>query len=234
MTNQHNDILEHIVTYQVFLPEILALLHDLLFYALRNNRGTLETDVTRLNDYFEIIHPRMVNRIRDDPYQAQEFMSKIKPVFTSGQITAALLQDQLEKGWTPAFLCLCCIVYGISRDEWAAIADQCSPHFQKLIPSICIYFRRTEGLVITETDTQESQEHMRMMALVLGNQGEQLDYEHIIVATTDQHSEADAEAESAENGEANEPSSSSSSSPTPTLPPSSSSPLDAHSSLVSV
>lgn len=168
---EHRDkVLETLVTYQIYLPELLSTLHDLLFYAFRNRNETLRTEVTRLNDYFQIISPRMVTLIRDDPHKAHEIMSKVRQVFKTQTITTASLQEQIEKGWTPAFLCLCCIVFGEGAGEaasWSPIVDRCTPKFQAQVPSICTYFRRPcpESLKVKAADVR-----WRSVALMLGDE----------------------------------------------------------------
>lgn len=168
MVEHRDKVLEGLVTYRIYLPELLPMLHDLLFYAFRNRNETLRTEVTRLNDYFQVISPKMVTLIRDDPHKAHEIMSKVRQVFQSQRITTAYLQGQVEKGWTPAFLCLCCIVLGEGdAATWEPIAGQCTTSFQEVIPSICAYFRRmcSDSLKSKAKDIQ-----WRMTALMLGDE----------------------------------------------------------------
>lgn len=215
MYNHRDSILESIVSYQVFLPEILALLHDLLFYAVRTKNTNLQASILRLNDYFQVIHPKMIDRIKNDPYKAQQFISNVRARFLSGVINAEWLEKQVTLKWMPAFLCLCSVFYQLPRAEWTGVATQCTTHFQDMIPAICVYFRHPDAATVPTTEY----DHIQTMSLVLGKtQPDEKIYDCLMLNYEDDKSEYEV----AQQEEAEGSSSSSSSS--------SSSPLDAHSS----
>lgn len=152
-SNAHLILMEHVnagndtqllqmIQLQILLPETLAQLHNLLYYALTTRTKdkddtTILDEVLRINGIYNMIHPVMQTWMEQGDYKkALNGLTKvIYEITQSGSVIAK------PKWMTNECLCYLYMYYRIPIEKWFILIKNCVPAFQQSIRTFAIYFQ---------------------------------------------------------------------------------------------
>ena len=148
-------LLDKIMNLDVLVPEILARLHDILFFAAQQRlpaNHPILNHVTRYNTHHNIIHESVFRRLQEGSYsEVRESLRVVQEKVRDAKIEQDITTIMESGRWTPAFISLLCVYFGKSFDLWDAYYNMTSVFFKTAMRAIIHYFQSASHMRLVQS-----------------------------------------------------------------------------------